>query len=125
MGSFLRPPRATRYRSRTSAILYDRAMPIGYPFTPPLAAVCTFFALAAQRPRRSSPSNPSYWLAFLVNEVPFVLFYVLVASTLLAGAPDDVATPVGWVALGVAAVTTIGLGVVVWRGLMARGTVDG
>jgi acetyl esterase/lipase len=54
-----------------------------------------------------------------------VLFYVLVASTLLAVAQDDVATPVGWVALGVAAVTTIGLGVVVWRGLMARGTVDG
>src|SRR5262245_16641975 len=99
-------------------------MPIGYLVTTTLAAVCTFLALAAPRPRRSSPSSPSYWLAFLVNELPFALFYVLVASTLLAVVQDDVATPVGWVALGVAVATTIGLGFVAWRGLLARGAVD-
>jgi hypothetical protein len=35
--------------------------------------------VAPPRPRRSSPSNPSFWFAFLVNELPFVAFYWLVA----------------------------------------------
>jgi hypothetical protein len=35
--------------------------------------------VAPPRPRRSSPSNPSFWFGFLVNELPFVAFYWLVA----------------------------------------------
>ena len=44
----------------------------------------------------------------LVNELPFVLFYWLLASTLLALAQGDLDSPVGWVAFGVAVVTTLG-----------------
>jgi acetyl esterase/lipase len=120
-GSLARPDISKR-DARTA--LYERTMPIGYLVTTAIASICTFLALAAPRPRRSSPSNAGYWLAILVNELPFALFYWLLASTLLAVAQDDVATPLGWVALGLAAATTLALGVIVWRGLLARGAVE-
>jgi acetyl esterase/lipase len=44
----------------------------------------------------------SFWLGFLVNELPFVAFYVLAASTALAIAQGDIANPVGWIGLGLA-----------------------
>jgi acetyl esterase/lipase len=99
-------------------------VPIGYLVTTALAALCTLFALAPPRPRRSSPSNVSYWLGFLVNELPFVVFYWLLASTLLAIGQGDLSTPVGWVGLGLAGVTTIGLMVVVLRALRTGLAVD-
>jgi hypothetical protein len=58
-------------------------VPIGYLVTVALVAWCTVFALAPPRPGRSSPSNLSYWFGFLINELPFVAFYWLLASTLL------------------------------------------
>ena len=42
----------------------------------------------------------SFWLGFVVSELPFVAFYWLVASTTLAIAQGDIATPVGWIGLG-------------------------
>jgi acetyl esterase/lipase len=84
-----------------------------------LVAWCTLFALTPPRPRRSSPSNMSYWFGYLLNELPFVALYWLLASTLLAFGQGDVDTPGGWVAFGLAALTTVGLGVVAWRGLRA------
>jgi acetyl esterase/lipase len=94
-------------------------MPIGYLVAVALVACCTLFALAPPRPRRSSPSNMSYWFGYLLNELPFVAFYWLLASTLLAVGQGDVDSPGGWVAFGLAVLTTIGLGVVAWRGLRA------
>ena len=99
-------------------------MPIGYLVTTALMGLCTAFALAPPRPRRSSPSNKSYWLGFLLNELPFLGFYWLLASTLLAVGQGDIVSPVGWLALGVAVIASAGLGVVAWRGLQARQAVD-
>ena len=99
-------------------------MPIGYLIWTGLIAGCTFFALAPPRPRRSSPSNKSYLFGFLVNELPFVAFYLLLASTLLAIGQRDIDSPVGWIAFGLAVLATAGLVVVVWRALQARQTLD-
>jgi acetyl esterase/lipase len=66
----------------------------------------------------------SYWFGYLLNELPFVAFYWLLASTLLAAGQGDIGTPLGWVAFGLAVLTTVGLAVVVWRGLQARPTLD-
>lgn len=59
-------------------------MPIGYLFTTSLVALGTGFALSPPRPRQTSRSNQSFWLGFLANELPFVAFYWLLASTALA-----------------------------------------
>jgi acetyl esterase/lipase len=99
-------------------------VPIGYLLTVLLMAWCTLFALAPPRPRRSSPSNLSYWFGFLINELPFLAIWWLLASTLLAFGEGDVASPAGWAAFGLAALTTVGLAVLAWRGLRAGPAVD-
>jgi acetyl esterase/lipase len=99
-------------------------MPIGYLIAATLMALCTLLALAPPRPRHSSPSNLSYRFGFLVNELPFVGFYWLLASTLLALGQGDLNSPVGWVAFGIAVLATVGLVVVAWRGLRTRPAVD-
>ena len=94
-----------------------RTVPFGYLTSTVLVAWCTLFALAPPRPRRSSPRNVSYWFGFLLNELPFVAFYWLLVSTLIAVGQGDIDSPVGWLAFGVAVVTTAGLAVVVLRAL--------
>ena len=101
-----------------------RTVPIGYLISVAVLAWCTLFALTPPRPRRSSPSNLSYWFGFLLNELPFLAIYVLLASTLLAVGEGDIETTGGWAAVGLAVLTTIGLVVVAWRGLQARPAVD-
>ena len=96
-------------------------MPIGYLIATGLVAWCTAFALRPPRRRRSSRSNASYWFGFLVNELPFVAFAWLAASTALALAQGDLWTPVGLVGLAVAALASVGLALVVRRALPARG----
>jgi hypothetical protein len=99
-------------------------MPIGYRAAVTFIAWCTLFAVAPPRPRQSSPSSKSYWFGFLVNELPFVAFYWLLASTLLAFAQGDIRSPGGWVAFGVAVLATVGLVVDARRGLRAGSAVD-
>lgn len=102
-----------------------RTVPFGYLTSTVLVAWCTLFALAPPRPRRSSRRNVSYWFGFLLNELPFVAFYWLLVSTLIAVGQGDIDSPVGWLAFGVAVVTTVGLAVVVLRALRARPVLDG
>ena len=99
-------------------------MPFGYLVTVTFVAGCTLLALGPPRPRHSSPSNKSFWFGYLLNELPFLAFYWLLASTLLAFSQGDLASPGGWAALGVAVLTTVGLVIVAWRGLGAGPAVD-
>ena len=101
-----------------------RHVPIGYLVAVLVVASATLFALAPPRPRRSSPSNRSYWFGFLVNELPFLAFYWLLASTLLAIGQGDIRTPVGAAALGVTLLTSLGLALVAWQGWRATWAVE-
>ena len=99
---------------------YCLVLPLGYLFATGLLTTCALFAVWPPRPRRSSPSNRSFWLGFLINELPFVAFYWLLASTLLAFAQGDLDSPIGWTAFALAVITTVGLVVIVRRALQAR-----
>ncbi len=90
-------------------------MPIGYLISTGLLATCTAVALRPPRPRRSSPFRASFWLAFLVNELPFVGLFLLAGATALALADHDVSGPAGWAVVGLAALAAAGLVLVAWR----------
>jgi acetyl esterase/lipase len=66
----------------------------------------------------------SFRVGIVVSELPFLLMYYLVAATALALAQHDVASPGGWLAFGLAAAATLGLGRIAWEGLGTRSTVD-
>jgi acetyl esterase/lipase len=92
------------------------SMPVGYMVTTTFFAWCTFFAVVA--PRRPRPLGTlSFWFGLGLNEVPFVGIYVLLASTALAAAQDDLDSPAARVTATVAAVAVVGLAVSAWRGL--------
>jgi acetyl esterase/lipase len=99
-------------------------LPVGYLVTVVVLAWCTVFAVAPPRPRHSSPSSRSYWFGYLLNELPFVAFYWLAASTGLALSEGAAGSWLGRSALALAAATTVALAVVAWRGLQARRKVD-
>jgi hypothetical protein len=98
-------------------------VPIGYLLTAALVACCTLFALAPPR-HPSGLGRLSGISGFFVSEMPFVTFYWLLASTLLAIGQGDFDSPGGWVGFGVAVVATAGLAVVAWRGLQAGPAID-
>ena len=89
-------------------------MPIGYLITVALIALGTMFALA---PPRQPPALAAIGFRFglVVNELPFVAFLVVAASTALALGDSEIDSPGGWVVVGVAALTIAGLSLVVWR----------
>jgi acetyl esterase/lipase len=99
-------------------------MPFGYLIGTGLMAIYVVFALAPPKPRHSSPVRVSFWLGYLVNELPFLAFWILVASTALAVGQRDIATPVGWIGLGLAIIATAGLVVIVRRALPTGRAVD-
>jgi acetyl esterase/lipase len=101
-----------------------RAVPIGYLVTVLLAALCTLVAIRPPRPRRSSRSNPSYFLGVVVSEQPFLVVYWLLASTLLAFAQGDVGGPAGWAIVGLAVATCAAGPILVRRQLRAAPAVD-
>lgn len=98
-------------------------MPTGYLITLTSVAGCTALALwPMSRPRLLG--KWSFPLVTLVNELPHVAFLLLLASTLLAIGEDGLLdTASGWALAGVAGLTTIGLAVLLRRGLAARGVV--
>ena len=98
-------------------------MPVGYLWSVAVVALGTLLAL---RPlRRPWPLGTlSFFFGIVVNELPFVVFFWLLASTLLALAQGGLSSPGGLAALGVAALTTAGLGAVAWRGLQAGPAIE-
>ena len=91
-------------------------MPVGYLVGVALVALVTVVTLVPLR----SAGSLSFRLGLLLNEVPIVGFYWLLIDTSLAFAQGDINTAGGWATVGLAALTTAGLGVVAWRGLRAR-----
>ena len=99
-------------------------MPVGYLVSVGLVAVCTYVAVRPPMPARSSPSSWTFWLGFLVNELPFVAAYWLVGATLLAAAQGDLGTPLGLLGLVVAAAAVPGLVLITRRALAAPVALD-
>ena len=98
-------------------------VPVGYLWSVAVIALGTLLAL---RPLRHPwPfAKLSFFFGIVVNELPFVAFYWLLVSTLLALAQGDLSSPGGLAALCVAAVTTAGLGAIAWRGLQAGPAIE-
>ena len=91
-------------------------MPVGYLIFTGLVALGTWFALFPSR----RLATVSYWFGLVLNELPFLAFTLLLASTLLAFGQGDFDSPAGWAVVGLAAVTSIGLGVVAFRAKPTR-----
>jgi acetyl esterase/lipase len=98
-------------------------MPTGYLITLMFVASGTALALwPMSRPRLLG--RWSFPLITVINELPQVAFLLLLASTLLAIGEDGLLdTAGGWALAGVAGLTTLGLAVLLRRGLAARGVV--
>ncbi|MCO8269316.1 alpha/beta hydrolase [Actinoplanes sp. TRM 88003] len=91
-------------------------MPYGYFFSVALLAFATTVALINPRPAWG------HWASFLINEQPFLAFFMLAASTILAygqGALTSPGAPAA-VGVGVAILTTGGLAVLVARARRTR-----
>ena len=98
-------------------------MPVGFLVSVVIDATATALALWP-RPTNGPRATPAFVIESVANEVPFAVFSWLVASTLLALAQHDVDSPLGWTAVALGCVTTIGLVVVIARALQTRPTLD-
>src|SRR5215831_15644454 len=95
---------------------YVLGMPLGYLFT--VALVSWGVACALTRWRWAGPF--SRIPALLVNELPFLTGYYLIASTALAVSEGDLRSPIGAAAAVIALLALVGLAVVVRRALLAH-----
>jgi len=84
--------------------------------TAAIAAGCTLLALAPLR-RPFALGVLSFLLTLALNEVPFLGFYYLLASTLLALSQGGIDAPGSRAAAGLAVLTTAGLAVIAWLGM--------
>jgi hypothetical protein len=95
-------------------------MPIGYLIPALLIGFCT---CCARWPARL-PGLAGYRFGFLINEMPFIAAYWLVASTLLALGEGDLGSALGQAGLVLTAVVLVGLGMLVRRSLTARAAME-
>ncbi|MFA1543375.1 alpha/beta hydrolase [Actinomadura monticuli] len=93
-------------------------MPYGYLISTVLAAGATVIALAPPR-RPRGLVDFGFRISTVPNEVPFLVFFLVLASTLLAAAQRDLGSPGALAVLGLAVLTAVGLAVVVRRQLAA------
>jgi acetyl esterase/lipase len=92
-------------------------MPVGYVIPVVLLAFCTATAVIGPRPARTTQGYWAFWATFLINELPFLALYALIATSALAFAQGDLASPGGMIAFSVAVLTAAGLAVLVRRAL--------
>jgi acetyl esterase/lipase len=98
-------------------------VPIGYLVAVVIVAWCTFFAvLPLRRPR--ALGRWTWRFSLVLNELPLVAGYWLLASTLLAAGQGDLDSPDGWAPLGLAVLTAAGLAVVAGRALRTGPAVE-
>jgi acetyl esterase/lipase len=93
-------------------------VPVGYLVTVVLAACCILLGLAPLR-EPAFMAGASFRVGLVINELPFLVLYYLLASTLLAFGQGDINSAAGWSVVCLAAVATLGLAVILWRGLRA------
>ena len=91
-------------------------MPVGYLASLTPIALGTWFAVFPQH----RLGTVSYWCSLVLNEVPFLGVYWVLASTLLAFAGGDIDSPASWALVTLATLTTVGLGVVALRARPSR-----
>jgi hypothetical protein len=98
-------------------------VPIGFLITAGLVALAMGASLWP--PSRSGPLGLATWIvSAITNESPFLAFYWLVASTLLASSQLDLDGPAVWVVLGLAASPFLGTHILVRRSLRAAPTIE-
>jgi acetyl esterase/lipase len=98
-------------------------VPIGYLVSVLVGALATVISLRP-RPTRGPRASPSFIFESVANELPFLLVYWLVANTALAATQGDIDSPLGWLALVIAACTLAGSAVVIARAAQARAVLD-
>ncbi len=91
-------------------------MAVGYLVTVVLAALIVVFCMLSIRGPKPL-FYFSYRLGLVFNEIPHVALYGLVVATALAFAEGDIATAADWAAVGLGAVSAVGLLVVARRGI--------
>lgn len=89
-------------------------MPFGYLVTVGVIALPTALALRPLR-RPAVLASLSFRLRLVINEVPFLAFAWLLASTLLAFGQGDISSPGAWVLVGLAALVAAGLAAIAAR----------
>ncbi len=89
-------------------------MPVGYLISVATVAIATLAAVAPLR-HPQGPARLSWMLAMVPNEMPFIAFYFLAASTLVAALQGDLDTSLGRIAFGLAILAVIGLAIIVTR----------
>jgi acetyl esterase/lipase len=98
-------------------------VPVGFLITTGLMALA--MAACLWPASRSGLLGPATWvISAIPNESPFLAFYWVGASTLLAFSEGDLHGALGWVALGLAAATFVGTPVLVRRSLRAAPVIE-
>ena len=98
-------------------------MAFGYLVSVLFGALATALSLWP-RPTRGPRASPSFILESVANELPFLVVYWVLANTALAATQGGIDSPLGWVALALAACTLAGSALVIGRAAQARAVLD-
>lgn len=98
-------------------------MPFGYLVAVIVVAFPTLCVLA---PPRHPPflAAAGFRLAVTLNELPFIAFFYLTVTTLLAARQGNLSSPGSWATFGLASATAVTLAVITRRGLRTRPAIE-